>query len=238
MPRLSLINGFGLLLAGALLTSTLMGQAFERIEHPDGRIEYRDAPRANSGAAQAPSRTSRQAFSYRNENGHLVLTDQRPSQGLDYQTIGLHCFACRVDSGLDWWAIPLHTQAFTDLIEQQARLHQVDPALVRAVIHAESAFNPGARSPRGAQGLMQLMPATAAELGVINAMQPDENIYGGVKYLAQMLRLHGGDVALATAAYNAGPGNVRRYGGIPPFAETQAYVERVAILFQRYQQAG
>ncbi|WP_300497719.1 lytic transglycosylase domain-containing protein, partial [uncultured Methylophaga sp.] len=110
--------------------------------------------------------------------------------------------------------------------------------LVRAVIHAESAFNAKALSKKGAQGLMQLMPGTAKDLGVTNAFDVQQNIEGGVKYLAGLLNTFDGDIKLATAAYNAGPGAVKRFKGIPPYAETEVYVERVGILHQRYGQEG
>lgn len=113
----------------------------------------------------------------------------------------------------------------------------VDASLVRAVIHAESGFNRFAVSPKGAQGLMQLMPSTARELGVSNSFDPRENIRGGVKYLAQLLeRL--GDEALAVAAYNAGETPVRKYKGIPPYSETRAYVRRVLSLKKQYSLNG
>ena len=112
--------------------------------------------------------------------------------------------------------------------------YDIDPAFVRAVIHAESHFNPQAVSKQGAQGLMQLMPATAKELGVRNSLSAHQNIKGGVKHLARLLRKYKGDNKLASAAYNAGEGAVKRHGGIPPYKETQVYVERVGILHQRY----
>src|SRR5690625_248245 len=92
-------------------------------------------------------------------------------------------------------------------------------------------------STKGAQGLMQLMPATAEALNVQDPLIPEQNIDGGVRYLAQLLAEHQGNTRLATAAYNAGPGAVRRHRGVPPFAETRTYIERVAILYERYQQA-
>ncbi|MDX1819022.1 MAG: lytic transglycosylase domain-containing protein, partial [Marinobacter sp.] len=148
--------------------------------------------------------------------------------------IRFHCYACDPDSTIDWRKTPLFLKPYRQEIRTAAREFDVDPALVRAVIHAESGFNADAVSPRGAQGLMQLMPGTARELGVSNALAAADNIRGGVSYLAQMLRKFGGNVRLATAAYNAGPGAVTRYKGVPPYAETKAYVERVGILRDRY----
>ena len=119
-------------------------------------------------------------------------------------------------------------------IRRAALRHEVDPALVHAIVRAESGFDPLAVSRRGALGLMQLMPATAAEVGVRDAFHPAENLEGGVSYLRGLLDRYGGDVRLALAAYNAGPGAVERAGGIPPFAETRAYVERVLRFRREY----
>jgi soluble lytic murein transglycosylase-like protein len=122
---------------------------------------------------------------------------------------------------------------FDDLVQAAAGRYGVDPDLVHAVIQAESDYDPSCRSGAGAEGLMQLMPGTARALGVSNPLDPADNISGGVKYLRQQLdRFH--DVDLALAAYNAGPGAVTRYDGIPPYRETQAYVRRVLqTLWQR-----
>lgn len=113
------------------------------------------------------------------------------------------------------------------MIAAAAQKHGLNPRLFRALIEQESAFNPRAVSPAGAQGLAQLMPRTAEMLGVSDPFDPAQNLEGGAKYLSQMLRQFNGDIRLALAAYNAGPGAVKRHGGIPPFEETQNYVRRV-----------
>ena len=113
------------------------------------------------------------------------------------------------------------------LIHKYARLYGVDPALVRAVMRHESGFNPGAVSPKGAQGLMQLMPGTAALMGVNNPFDPEQNVAGGVGYLRRCLDRFGHNVPLAVAAYNAGPERVANFGTIPPIPETQLFVHNV-----------
>jgi soluble lytic murein transglycosylase-like protein len=114
-----------------------------------------------------------------------------------------------------------------------ARRHGIDPDLVLAVVGVESAFQPEAVSPKGARGLMQLMPQTAASLGVRDALDPAENLDAGVRHLGSLLTLYGGDVTRALAAYNAGQGAVARHGGVPPFRETRAYVRKV---LERYEE--
>jgi soluble lytic murein transglycosylase-like protein len=172
-------------------------------------------------------------FKYQ-KNGTVMFADSAPFK-TPYQVIVYNsCYACNLRSNVDWQSTKLYMTEFADIISQFSLLYNVDSAFIRAVIHAESAFNPLARSRKGAMGLMQLMPATAQEMGVRNASDPEQNIQGGVKYLASLLRTFDGDQSLAAAAYNAGPSAVNRHNGIPPYAETQTYVKRVNILKQRY----
>jgi len=130
-------------------------------------------------------------------------------------------------------ATPGANTPYATEIDAAAKKYNVDPALLRGLIRQESNFNPNAGSPAGARGLTQLMPGTAAALGVDPSV-PAQAIEGGAKYLRQQLDKFGGDPAKALAAYNAGPGAVQRYGGVPPYAETQAYVQKVQAFAAAY----
>ena len=128
--------------------------------------------------------------------------------------------------------------AYDDLISEAAEKYNLDPQMIRAVVQAESAFDAMAVSPVGALGLMQLMPALATELGVTDPMDPRQNVMAGSLYLRQLLDSHRGNVKLALASYNAGPGNVAKYRAIPPFKETQNYVKKVTALLADAKAAG
>ena len=186
---------------------------------------------ANNTAAASPK-----IFRYM-QGGTTAFSDVPPSKTA-YVVHHLTCFACSVTSSINWQLTPLHLQAFNDEIAQAAQQYGLEPSLVRAVIHAESGFNASARSPKGAMGLMQLMPGTARDMGVADARIPGHNIRGGTQYLARLLARFKNDVTLATAAYNAGPESVQKYAGVPPFAETRVYVQRVKILHQRYKDSA
>lgn len=131
----------------------------------------------------------------------------------------------------DYRALPA-TIAYNDAIAEAAELYNLDPNLIRAIIRAESAFNPFAVSRAGAQGLMQLMPAVAEELNVLDPFDPRQNIFGGARYLRWLLDRNDGNLDLAVASYNAGPGAVARYNGIPPYRETRNYVKKVNLFLK------
>ncbi len=147
------------------------------------------------------------------------------------------CYACKATASVNFGNVKLNLQAFANEIRRSAQKYGVDEAIVRAIIHAESAYRPHVVSPKNAQGLMQLIPATAKRFGVKDAFDPAQNIEGGVQYLAFLLKRYNNDLTLTAAAYNAGEGAVARYKGVPPYKETKNYVIRVGQLADRYRKA-
>jgi len=131
-----------------------------------------------------------------------------------------------------WWLDP----GVDDIIRHYARQYGLEAALIKAVVRAESDFDPQAESHKGAKGLMQLIPETAADLDITDPFDPTESIRGGSRYLKQMLNRFGGDLDLALAAYNAGPSAVKRYGGVPPYSETERYIRKVKRFLSQYRQ--
>ena len=186
--------------AGVLAASSLLALSRPHGQRPDLRLARRQREPGALGQGQGPVSQELQTCALDDRRRPFRTTRPLSKRAAEYQ----------------------------GLIEEHAALNTVNPDLVRAVIQAESAFNPRAVSPKGAMGLMQLMPATAAEFGVTDAFNPAQNIRAGVTYLKQLLDTYDGRVELALAAYNAGPGAVKKYGGkVPPYRETQNYVARI-----------
>ena len=188
----------------------------------------------------APRLVRGQVYAYVGKDGVRNYTSVRPRgvsasamRTIKYSYMET-CYACGAKPGLNFGTLRLNTAAYQAEIAAAAREHGVEEAIVRAIIHAESAYNPMALSRVGAQGLMQLMPATARRFGVSDAFNPQQNIQGGVKYLAWLLKRFNGNLTLAAAGYNAGEGAVDKYNGVPPYNETRRYVDRVGVLAERY----
>ena len=199
------------------------------------------APKPQNKAGRV---VSGQVYSYM-QDGVRHYTSARPSRQVasleQVRTIRYsfieRCFACGTNPGVNFGSVRLNTTAFQSEIAAAARQYGVEEAIVRAIIHAESAYNPTALSRAGAQGLMQLMPPTAARFGVTDSYDAAQNIRGGVQYLSWLLKRFNGDLTLAAAGYNAGEGAVDRHGGVPPYSETRYYVQRVGQLAERYRGA-
>ena len=176
-------------------------------------------------ALSCPAVANAQIYVWRDAAGNVVLSDKKKDPAAKTYSVAPTANASFRTT------MPLSKRAaqYESLIEEHSTANAVSADLVRAVIQAESAFNPRALSPKGAMGLMQLMPDTAAEFGVDDPYNPAQNVGAGVKYLKQLLDRYDGRVELALAAYNAGPGAVKKYGGkVPPYRETQAYVAKIS----------
>ncbi len=175
-----------------------------------------------------PAQAAAQIYAWRDAAGTLVLSDRRLDPGAPITTYAVAGAPASVAVRTTRQAVPAVAERFEPLVQEHAGRHGLRADLVRAVIQVESGFNPKATSPKGAMGLMQLMPGTARELGVVNAYDPAENIRGGTMYLRQLLDRYDGKEELALAAYNAGFNAVDRYGRkVPPYNETQNYVKKV-----------
>jgi len=181
------------------------------------------------------TRNTTYLYTYYDRNGNVVINNLPPGfmqgQGLTLKHVGVGHVRLAVTR--QEMARVLRSPELLALVDEIATASGVDPFLARAIIQAESAFNYKARSRVGALGLMQLMPATAERFGVVDPFDPRQNISGGTKYLRWLLDYYKGDVTKTVAAYNAGEGAVNRYGGIPPFSETRAYVPKVMDLYAR-----
>ncbi|WP_411834280.1 lytic transglycosylase domain-containing protein [Pseudoxanthomonas mexicana] len=227
-------------------TTPAVGAVASAVESSSIKVSVPAAPAAPPPATPARGGDTRrvvsgQVYSYV-KDGVRHFTSARP-QGVEVASLKTirysyiqTCFACG-NPGVNFGRLRLNTEAYRAEIAAASREFGVDEAVIRAIMHAESSYNPMALSHAGAQGLMQLMPATATRFGVTDPFDASQNIRGGVKYLAWLLKRFNGNLTLAAAGYNAGEGAVDRHGGVPPYKETQRYVERVAVLADRYRGA-
>ncbi len=170
-------------------------------------------------------------YVYRNSHGSVLITDQ-PRSTTGYSLVSRRTYGTARKSN-DFSKLRPIISLFDPLIHQIALLQKMDRSLIKAVIHAESAFNPDAVSSKGAVGLMQLMPNTARSYGVLDRNDPAQNVAAGSRHLKDLLKRYA-DTSLALAAYNAGIKSVDRFGGIPPYPETENYVKKVLILHELY----
>ncbi len=202
----------------------------------NGQVVYTDSPRHHGYklVIKTPERaikpvTISLGAGRRLGNDSVPSTSSRELPAPDYVPLMLSGQAQKGRS------LDMRRMQYANVIERAAYRHGLDPALLHAVIQAESAYNPGAVSSKGAMGLMQLMPGTAARYGVRNPYDPEDNIFGGARYLRDLMGMFRSDVRLAVAAYNAGEHNVMKYGyQVPPFAETRGYVSRVLGFYNGY----
>ena len=174
-------------------------------------------------------------YHYYNSEGIAVFTDQKPKVS-GFRVVEVKCQRCEQSRYQSWYSTPLHPYKFRQTLYEEALKNDLDVALLQAIVHAESGYNPNAQSHKGAKGLMQLMPLLVKAYNIDNPFDPDSNIAAGSAYFAKLLKRFKGNTKLAAAAYNAGPGNVAHYSGVPPFQQTRDFVKRVDILHNRYRQ--
>ncbi len=207
------------------------------------QVVFRSAPAGASlpqAKAGAGATVLRGAVYRYERDGVVHYTNVRPRGATQAKMLFSYvqtCYACGVLPGVNFGNVRLNISAYTSEIQTAALQYGVEEAVVRAIIHAESAYRPNALSHAGAQGLMQLIPATASRFGVVDPFDPAQNIRGGVQYLAWLMKRYSSNLTLVAAAYNAGEGAVDRNGGVPPYSETQRYVQRVGQLADRYRTA-
>ena len=198
------------------------------------------------GSVAATSHAGQTIYQLKESNGTTLLTNKqgryshlKVEKKTYYPDSNMHSYSNWGSSYAS--VLPSYSRnknAFDRIIKQAAAQHGISEGLIKAVMHTESGFNVNARSPVGAQGLMQLMPATARRFNVSNAYDPQQNIMAGAKYLSWLMKRFKGNTSLVLASYNAGEGNVAKYGGIPPFKETQDYVRRVSSRYSNLYSNG
>lgn len=249
--RKSLLGCIGL----ALSVTPLCASAMFKCQARDGAISYTSQAVASARCTRlnGMAGASTKAIAQRDDNSSAVrirvytFVHKGIRQYVSRRPVGIStrvdvlelyyikgCYLCMAPKNLKVASLRLDTRSYRREIEAAAGHYGVDRALVRAVIHAESAFRPNAISAAGAQGLMQLMPATAERFAVDDPFDARQNIRGGVRYLAWLLKRFNGNQTLALAGYNAGEASVAEYNGVPPYAETQSYVTLVQSLTERY----
>lgn len=192
------------------------------------------------GLTMAQPLAADEVYKYIASDGTVTYSYLKPSSG-SYKRLQPNCLLSYIGCAMshaDWSRVPLNRDAYQELIYEVATRHGVDPALVRALIHAESNFNNRALSRAGAQGLMQLMPNTQKRFGVSNPYNVGQNVEAGTRLLKSLLVRYQNNIKYAAAAYNAGEEAVEHYGGVPPYEETQNYVRRVTVLYARYRKVG
>jgi len=227
----------------AALSGACEADVYRRVG-PDGQVVFTDKPQGHGYALvikshdRKPATVPPQHLAGQQSNSSAVKPQSmvhRLNSGEIVLGNGPRIYSFRPSGGqMNSGPTGGRADAFSAIIDRAAYVHGLDPWLLHAVIRAESAYNPLAQSSKGAIGLMQLMPDTAARYGVRNPWNPEENIYAGARYLKDLMGMFGSDVRLAVAAYNAGEGNVQKYGNqIPPFEETKGYVTKVLDFYRR-----